>query len=419
MKRKLFKVIFLALKGFGKDHGALWATALTYTTVFATVPLLAVAFSIFHAVGGLRSLEELVKPYILRMIVPGAQEKVIALIGSTIDSIDAGTIGIVGSGALLITSLLLLCEIEISLNNIWGIKADRPPLHRVAIYWICITIGPLFLATASLITVALTNTRLAQAIEAYVNMDLLSLLPYVFIWVAFVGLYLFMPNTRVKFKSALVGGMIGGTLWQIVGLGFSIYTSKVVVYSSIYGSLGVIPLFLFWIFLSWFLFLLGAEICFYHQNISYYKDGAKEEDLCQWERNFLTLRVLLYLGSEFYHGRDPRSLQEISRETRISAVLIKSILKPLIGTGVVIEIKDEELVYLLGRKLDRVRIRDLIECFRDGLQPQPDFAGDRGGKYILRLMERGEVAFNEGIGDWNLKEVIEEFEREDLGEGPR
>ncbi|HUT84302.1 MAG TPA: YhjD/YihY/BrkB family envelope integrity protein, partial [Thermodesulfobacteriota bacterium] len=169
--KKLFKVLLLALRGFGKDRCALWATALTYTTVFATVPLLAVVFSVFHAFGGLKNLEKLIKPHILRLIVPGDQEKVIILIGNTIGSIDAGTIGIVGSGALLITCILLLSELEISLNNIWGIKSHRPVLYRIAIYWISITIGPLFLAMASLITITLANSWIVQLIERYVDVD--------------------------------------------------------------------------------------------------------------------------------------------------------------------------------------------------------------------------------------------------------
>jgi membrane protein len=408
--QKFFKVIFLALQGFGKDRCALWATALTYTTVFATVPLLAVAFSIFHAFGGLKSLEELIRPHILRVIVPGAQEKIITLIANTIDSIDAGTIGIVGSGALLVTSILLLCELEVSLNTIWGIKTHRPFLYRIAIYWISITIGPLFLAMASLITVTLANSRIAQAIEGYVNVDFLSLLPYFFIWVAFIGLYLFMPNTKVRFKSALLAGIIGGTLWQIAGWGFSLYTSKVVVYSALYGSLGIIPIFLFWIFISWFLFFLGAEVCFYHQNIDYYKNGAKEGEINQWEKNFLTLKVLLYLGREFYRGENPRSLKEISEETRISGVLIKNLLHPLIEKGIVLEVKNEEVVYLLGRKLERIKIREIIECSRDGLKHLPAFMDDNEGRYIFQFIEKGDNAFNQEIGDWNLKEIIEGFE---------
>ena len=410
---RFFKVILLALKGFGKDQCALWATALTYTTVFATVPLLAVAFSIFHAFGGLKSLEELIRPHILRLIVPGDQEKVIALIGSIIDSIDAGTIGIVGSAALIITAVLLLCELEISLNNIWGIKVHRRFLHRVAIYLISITIGPLFLAIASLITVTLANSRAARMIESYVDVDFLSLLPYFFIWIAFIGLYLFMPNTRVKFKSALLAGMIGGTLWQIAGWGFSLYTSRVVAYSAIYGSLGIIPIFLCWIFISWFLFFLGAEICFYHQNLAYYRNGIKEGEINHWERNLLILKVLLSLGRKYYRGENPSSLREISEETRISGALIENLLRSLIEKGVIIEIKEQERLYLLGRKLDNLRVREVIECFREGLGSPPALMDDKEGKYIWQLMEKGDSAFNRELGDLTLREVIERFEKMD------
>jgi membrane protein len=409
--KQFFKVLLLALRGFGKDRCALWATALTYTTVFATVPLLAVVFSVFHAFGGLKNLEKLIKPHILRLIVPGDQEKVIILIGNTIDSIDAGTIGIVGSGALLITCILLLSELEISLNNIWGIKSHRPVLYRIAIYWISITIGPLFLAMASLITVTLANSWIVQLIERYVDVDFLSLLPYVFIWIAFIGLYLFMPNTRVRFRSALLAGIIGGTLWQIAGWGFSLYTSRVVAYSAIYGSLGIIPIFLAWIFISWFIFFLGAEICFYHQNSMYYRSGIKEEEINRWERNFLVVKVLLFLGREFYRGEQPKSLREISEKTKISGMLIENILRPLIDKEIVLENKEEELFYLLGRKLDRIKIREIIEFPRDGLEHIPVATDDEEGEFIRGLMEKGERAFNQEFGNLTLREVVETFEK--------
>jgi len=410
---KFFKVILLAVKGFGKDRCALWAAALIYTTVFATVPLLAVAFSIFHAFGGLKSLEALIRPYILRIIILGAQEKVIALIGSTIDSIDAGTIGIVGSGALLITAILLLCELEISVNHIWGIKIHRPFLHRIAIYWISITIGPLFLAVASLITITIANSRIARIIETHVNVNLLSILPYFFIWIAFIGLYLFIPNTRVRFKSALLAGIIGGTLWQVAGWGFSLYTSRVVAYSAVYSSLGIIPIFLFWIFISWFLFFLGAEICFYHQNLAYYRNGVKEKEISHRERDFLTLKIIFSLGRKLYRGENPSSLKELSGETRIPEVLIENLLHPLIEKGIVREMNEEERVYLLGRKLDSLRVGEVMECFRGGLEIPHLSAGDRDGEYVRQLMERGDGAFNRELGGLTLGEVIDGLEKAD------
>ena len=175
--------ISLSIKAFYRNRCVLWAAALTYTTVFALIPLLAVTFSLFHAFGGLKELEEKIRPLIL--------------------------------------------------NEIWGLKKHRPFFYRLALYWTAITVGPPLLALSIGIPATLSSYQAVGWLENYINLDFFTFLPYILIWCAFTGLYTFLPNTKVRFLPAAIGGIMGGTIWQIAGIGFTLYTSKILVYSKI------------------------------------------------------------------------------------------------------------------------------------------------------------------------------------------
>ncbi len=249
--------ISLSIKDFYRNRCILWAAALTYTTVFALIPLLAVTFSLFHAFGGLKELEEKIRPLILKVMVPGAQEKLIATINSLIERLNAGAIGAVGTVLVFLAAIFLIAQLEMILNEIWGLKKHRPFFYRLALYWTAITVGPPLLALSIGIPATLSSYQAVSWLENYINLDFFTFLPYILIWCAFTGLYIFMPNTKVRFLPAAIGGIMGGTIWQIAGIGFTLYTSRVLVYSKIYGSLGVIPLFFLWLFISWSVFLLA------------------------------------------------------------------------------------------------------------------------------------------------------------------
>ena len=192
------QLISLSLKDFFRNRCFLWAAALTYTTVFALIPLLAVSFSLFHAFGGLKGLEERIRPLILKVLVPGAQEKLISIIDSLIERLNAGAIGAVGTVLVFLAAIFLLGQLEIILNEIWGLKKHRPFLHRFALYWTAITFGPPLFALSIGIPATLRSYQAVMWLENYINLDFFTFLPYLFIWFAFIGLYAFIPNTKVQ-----------------------------------------------------------------------------------------------------------------------------------------------------------------------------------------------------------------------------
>jgi len=309
--------ISLSIKDFYRNRCILWAAALTYTTVFALIPLLAVTFSLFHAFGGLKELEEKIRPLILKVLVPGAQEKLITTIDSLIERLNAGAIGAVGTVLVFLAAIFLIGQLEMILNEIWGLKKHRPFFYRLALYWTAITVGPPLLALSIGIPATLSSYQAVSWLENYINLDFFTFLPYILIWCAFTGLYTFMPNTKVRFLPAAIGGIMGGTIWQIAGIGFTLYTSRVLVYSKIYGSLGVIPLFFLWLFISWSVFLLGAELSFTFQNFRLLRNGLKVHSPSYKEREYLSLRILIAVGKNFLAKKNPLTFKGIAKQLNL------------------------------------------------------------------------------------------------------
>ena len=401
--------ISLSIKDFYRNRCILWAAALTYTTVFALIPLLAVTFSLFHAFGGLKELEEKIRPLILKVMVPGAQEKLIATIDSLIKRLNAGAIGAVGTVLVFLAAIFLIAQLEMILNEIWGLKKHRPLFYRLALYWTAITVGPPLLALSIGIPATLSSYQAVSWLENYINLDFFTFLPYILIWCAFTGLYIFMPNTKVRFLPAAIGGIMGGTIWQIAGIGFTLYTSRVLVYSKIYGSLGVIPLFFLWLFISWSVFLLGAELSFTFQNFRLLRNGLKVHSPSYKEREYLSLRILIAIGKNFLAEKNPLAFKEIAKQLNLPLNLTRELLSSLLDSNLLIELDGyEQEAYIPARSLDAIRVSDVI-CTVKGNQRLSTESGE--DKIILELLTSGEEKLEEFSGNKNLREILDDLER--------
>lgn len=401
--------ISLSIKDFYRNRCILWAAALTYTTVFALIPLLAVTFSLFHAFGGLKELEEKIRPLILKVMVPGAQEKLIATIDSLIKRLNAGAIGAVGTVLVFLAAIFLIAQLEMILNEIWGLKKHRPFFYRLALYWTAITVGPPLLALSIGIPATLSSYQAVSWLENYINLDFFTFLPYILIWCAFTGLYMFMPNTKVRFLPAAIGGIMGGTIWQIAGIGFTLYTSRVLVYSKIYGSLGVIPLFFLWLFISWSVFLLGAELSFTFQNFRLLRNGLKVHSPSYKEREYLSLRILIAIGKNFLAEKNPLAFKEIAKQLNLPFNLTRELLSSLLDSNLLIELDGyEQEAYIPARGLDAIRISDIIRTVKGDQKLSTESEED---KIILELLTSGEKKLDEFSGNKNLREILDELER--------
>jgi membrane protein len=405
-------LLSLAATDFFRNRCILWAAALTYTTVFALVPMLAVTFSLFHAFGALKGLEGKLRSFILQVLVPGAQEKLIGTINTLIERLNAGAIGAVGTVLVFLAAVFLLAQLELILNEIWGLKRHRPFFYRLAIYWTAITFGPPLMALSIGIPATLRSYRAVEWLGHYISVDLFRLLPYVFVWSIFTGIYLFMPNTRVRFSAAALGAVVGGTLWQIAGVGFTLYTSTVLVYSALYGSLGVIPLFFLWLFISWSIFLFGAELSFVVQNYNLLRNGLKVYGPSYKEREYLSLRIVLTIAKAFLQGKSPLGLNDLTRQLRLPFHLTGELIESLVRENIVIKLhQGSQDVYLPARNVDAITMSDIIQAVQGNQKLATESPEDR---VILEAVVTGERTFAACAGNKSVKSILDELEA--LGE---
>jgi membrane protein len=226
------------------------ASSLAYTTILSIIPLLAVSFALFQTFGGQEVLNKTLEPFILNNLAEGVSDEVVDKLETFIANAHGKAIGLGGLVGLIFTSMSMLSSIEKAINRVWHAPMTRSLFHRVSSYWLLITLGPLALTVA-----------LGAATSSHI--PLTSLLPsgtggFILSAVILSAVYKYVPHTRVRSRCAVIAGIVIAGVFVLAQNGFKLYTSRVVSYSNIYGSLGAIPLLLLWIYICWMIVLSGA-----------------------------------------------------------------------------------------------------------------------------------------------------------------
>jgi membrane protein len=229
------------------------ASSLAYTTLLSIIPLLALSFAIFQAFGGLNHLYKTIEPLILSNLAEGASDEVLNKLHEYIDNTHAGIVGAGGFIGLVFSCMSMLASAEKAINHVWRVKITRSLFHRIASYWLFITLGPLALS-------------IAVGIATSSKVPLVNLLPsgvgsYAIVVICFTLAYKWVPQTLVKWSYAIISANVAAALWTLAKVGYNFYTGRVVSYHKVYGSLGAIPLLMLWIYIEWIIALTGAALC--------------------------------------------------------------------------------------------------------------------------------------------------------------
>ncbi len=402
LKVVLYKVArFLehVMRGFTEDHCLLRASALTYTSLLSLIPLLALMFAILKGLGVQRRLE----PFLLEKLTIGSEE-LAARIMEYIDRTNVSSLGVVGVVSLVITSVLVLKNVERSFNWIWKVKKGRSWTRTVSDYLSVLMITPICILLALSLTTYFSSDSFAQWMEAHWLMGgalrfLIKASPYVVMWIAFAVFYLFMPNTRVNLTSALVGGIVGGTLWQLTQWGYIRYQFGMGQYNAIYGALSQLPILLVWIYVSWVILLFGAEIAFAHENLERYAE-KKALSFQEWEPPAVeALRVLKIVGDRFLEGRDPFTVEELSRELSMPRSRLESRLRRLEELGWIAPWREAASAVLFRCPPDRMPLHKVLELA----------AYDRETKAsdpVSEVLRRADAGLKGSIGDLTVHDLL-------------
>jgi len=367
---KQLRVILLALRGFNEDKCQLRASALTYYSLLSIVPVLAMGFGIAKGFG----FDKLLEAQLLGSFAgqEAIIEQVIGFARSLLDNTRGGVVAGAGVAILFWTVIKVLGNIERSFNDIWGIKQARKFGRKFSDYLSVMLICPILIIVSSSITVFITTQvqlitekmLLLGAISPLISF-ILKLLPYSMIWILFTFIYIFMPNTKVSFKSGLLAGILAGSIYEIIQWVYITFQVGVVKYNAIYGSFAALPMFLVWLQLSWLIVLFGAEISFAHQNVDMYE---LEPDCLRASYSFrklLSLRIVNLVIKNFSKGGKPFTATEISHMIEIPIRLTRQIIYELVEAGIISEVKTEEYketAYQPARDTQVLTVKSIIDA---------------------------------------------------------
>jgi len=370
--RRLSDFLVLVAQRFLRHEGPQNAAALTYTTLLSLVPLMTVTLAVFSAFPVADRVYEVVQDFVFENFVPASSE----MLQEHLAEFSAKASRLTGVGAifLLVVALLMMANIDRALNAIWEVRSQRRFATKFLIYWAVLSLGPILIGASVLVTSYLVSLPiLTEAASSGVGRRLLGLTPVAASALAFTMMYLVVPNRRVRLGHALIGGVFAAILFELAKHGFGLYITQFPTYQAIYGALATIPIFLVWLYLSWIMVLLGAEVT---QCLSIYRWGSHDQARCQTGMGD-AVAVLLALDDAAAQGIAPTTVELARQRQRWMEPQLEDLLVELKHLNWVHMTRDGG--WVLARRLDDATLLDLYASRQFDLprENDPDWPSDR------------------------------------------
>jgi membrane protein len=364
---RFVRTVLILVRDVALGQLTLRAMSLVYTTLLSIVPLLALSFSVLKAFG----VSDQLRPMLLTFLEPMGEKgaEVAGRIVQFIENMNVGVLGAVGLALLLYTAISLMQKIEESLNFIWHNPRPRPFGERFSRYLSVLLVGPILVFSALGITATVMNIETVRSLLAVdalgqVVQTASRLTPYALVIAAFTFVYLFIPNTRVHWGPALVGGAVGGIAWQTAGWLFAVFVASSAKYAAIYSSFAILVLFMIWLYLSWLILLFGASVAFYTQHPEYLYLGTGEPRLSNRMRERLALAAMSLVAGRFLIGERQPTLPEFTRMLGVPMHVLQTVLDALERRGLLAQSTDDPPLYLPARDPALITISQVLDTVR-------------------------------------------------------
>ncbi len=341
------------------------ANGLVFATVLALVPLIAFSFALLRGFGAQRELEPLVYEFFQPM--GSAAGEVTQKVMNFADRVRGGLVGSVGLTFLVWTLMGTLKRVEDSLNFVWHVEQPRSFMRRIAEYFALLVIAPVLIG--ALVGMAkLTSANSSVQTFAHLPLlgalgrGLLALIPVIIVSGVFSLIYAFIPNTRVQMIPALIGGLTAGIFWTTVGRVFTGFVQVSTHLTTVYAGFAIFIAALVWIYLSWLILLLGAQLCFYVQNPSYLRVGLREPRLSSAENEQLALSIMYLIARSHLQASKRWGVDTLSSELAIPGVAVARMVRALESAGLIVTTEEERL--LPARDAGRIPLQEILGVAR-------------------------------------------------------
>lgn len=361
------RVAYVTIRQLSTGELNLRAMSLVYTTLLSLVPLIAVAFSVLKAFG----VHNQIEPVLLNFMMPLGERgaEMTANIIRFVENVKVGVLGSIGLGMLFYTIIALVQKVESAFNYVWRVKRPRTMARRFTDYLSVVMIGPVLVFSALGLAATVMNNEVVltlQSIEPFGTFLLVlsKLLPYFMIVLAFTFLYTFIPNTRVKLVPALGGAMVAGALWMGLGSLFATFVASSSNYTAIYSSFAILFFFMIWLYLGWFILLIGSQVAFYIQHPKFVMMGGGTLVLSPRLREKKGVWLMTIIARRFCEQKPAYNMVELEQLTALSSENLADLLGMLEEGGFLVEVAGDSISYTLAGDVSTIRVSEMLLCLR-------------------------------------------------------
>ncbi len=407
----LIRLVYVTLREYRENEIGLRAMSLVYTTLLSIVPLLAFCISILKAFG---VVDNQLEPFLINFLEPLGEkgieitEKIMEFIGK----INFGVLGAAGLVMLIYTSISVIIKIEDSLNIIWKIQKGRSLARRLSDYVTTLLIGPVLMFAALGLTATLTSHTIVGKILAIEPLGTIvfiigKLLPFVIVFLAFTLIYVIIPNTKVRFKSACLGGAIAAIAWHITSWIFTVSVASSTKYAAIYSSLAVLIIFMIWLYLNWLILLVGAQIAFCHQNLKFLTLKKEVFNLSTKLKEKLSLIIMYLIGYNFYNDLHRWTLDSLTEHLHLPQDPIEDAVNELANNKLIIETGDDPPKFVPARALEKITLKEIVDATRTNYETDIVEKKYLSMPEIDKITGRVDSAIDEALGEMSLKDLVQ------------
>jgi membrane protein len=310
--RSLAQLIALTVRGFQSDQLLLRASALTYVTALSVIPMLGVVIAILGLVGG----DETIVNFAIEQLTTVAPE-VRETVRSYAAGLDFSNFGAIGGAIVFGTAIFALRHLEETLNEIWGIAANRSWARRFADYLAVMVVGPISVGVAVSFGTALQRDPAVAAVlgdplVAQIYDHGLSLVPVFVLFLGFTFLYWFFPNTTVRLRAAALGGLVAAVLFSVARAIYVDFQVGAATYQAVFGALSAVPLILMWLYACWAVVLLGAEVAFATQNLPFARREMRSGSSSPAQQEAIAVEIAVEIVRSFQNQSDPPNAEQLA-----------------------------------------------------------------------------------------------------------
>ncbi len=406
----VLRYLYAVLRDMFSGQLTLRAMSLVYTTLLSIVPLIAFSFAVLKGFGVHRQLETRMYLFLEPLGQRGVEitDNVMALVRN----VNGGLLGGVSLAFFIYTAVSMVQKVEEAFNYAWYVSKPRSFARRFTEYVFVLLIGPVFIVVAlgmigSLQNEAIVKFLLESEFFGPLFVATSKLTPYLIVTGVFAFFYWFVPNTRVRISSALVGGLAGGLLWATLGVIFAAFVVNAARTQAVYGGFAIAITSLFWVYLNWLVLLVGAQLAYYHQNPAYLRLGRQEPRLSNSTRERLALNIMLLVGRAFRDSNVHTKIEDLSARLRIPSITLAPVAMALEQSGLLTITESEELVP--GRDMTRIDLRDILAVVREsdetGALQQPSWSSA-----INDLGARLDSAITDTVDATTLAQLLDQTE---------